>query len=373
MRDLEDKREQIVLLDVSKADNSAQAIGLLESYVKKTDFSGTSKRISLLSGSLMLSQGVLSKMRQLCTHNDVVIDTVYSSVPQTQQAALDEGFYVKEKPLPSESKFSFDFSRPLEMDRPERKPFSSLGETFFQPAQSSVAKALEAADGINFNNFPFPAEPAPVKDVQNPVGTTNEEPVVSKLSSFDFPRSTPESRAKAVTPAVDRSEALPEIPGATYSWQEVERQAEQKAEKSNKETNPAPSTLNHTVGESQDADTELQTLYLKQNLRSGRVVRFDGNIVIVGDVHAGSEISAGGDITVWGELKGIAHAGNKGNYKAEIRALRIEAIQLRIADYIARRPDRIFYHKDFSGDTLWAELAKVADGEIKIVQEQIGR
>jgi septum site-determining protein MinC len=118
--------------------------------------------------------------------------------------------------------------------------------------------------------------------------------------------------------------------------------------------------------------SEVPTLYLKQNLRSGKTVRFDGNIIIIGDVHAGSEITATGDITVWGELKGIAHAGSNGNYRAEIRALRIEAIQLRIADYIARRPDRIYYHKDLDGQ--WAaELAKVADGEIKIVQELIGR
>ena len=40
------------------------------------------------------------------------------------------------------------------------------------------------------------------------------------------------------------------------------------------------------------------------------------------DAHAGSEISATGDITVWGEIRGIAHAGSQGDYRAEIRAMK---------------------------------------------------
>ncbi len=88
--------------------------------------------------------------------------------------------------------------------------------------------------------------------------------------------------------------------------------------------------------------------------------------MIVGDVHTGSEITAAGDIVVWGELRGIAHAGAKGDYRTEIRAMKIEALQLRIADYIARRPDRIYYHKDGAENIISPEVARVADGEIKI-------
>ena len=118
-------------------------------------------------------------------------------------------------------------------------------------------------------------------------------------------------------------------------------------------------------------ETAFDTLYLRQTLRSGQTVRFKGHVVIVGDVHAGSEITAGGDIVVWGELRGIAHAGAQGNYKSEIRAMKIEALQLRIADYIARRPDRIYYHKEGAEHMLSPEVARVADAEIKIFKTML--
>lgn len=82
-----------------------------------------------------------------------------------------------------------------------------------------------------------------------------------------------------------------------------------------------------------------QTIYVNQTLRSGQTLEFDGNIVIIGDCHPGSEIKATGDITVWGVLGSIAHAGCNGNRDAKIRALKMNAVQLRIANCYSRRPD----------------------------------
>lgn len=84
---------------------------------------------------------------------------------------------------------------------------------------------------------------------------------------------------------------------------------------------------------------ELQTIYVHQTLRSGQVLEYDGHIVIIGDCHPGSEVKATGDITVWGVLGSIAHAGAKGNRDAKIRALKLDAVQLRIANCYSRRPD----------------------------------
>ena len=84
---------------------------------------------------------------------------------------------------------------------------------------------------------------------------------------------------------------------------------------------------------------KLPTLYIQRTMRSGQTLTADGNIVIIGDVNPGAEIKAVGDITVWGVLGGIAHAGLEGNKFAKIRALKMNAIQLRIADVFARRPD----------------------------------
>lgn len=86
---------------------------------------------------------------------------------------------------------------------------------------------------------------------------------------------------------------------------------------------------------------KLPTLYIQRTLRSGQSIKSEGNIVIIGDVNPGSEVIAKGDITVWGILGGIAHAGSDGNKYARIRALKMNAIQLRIADTFARRPDSI--------------------------------
>lgn len=85
--------------------------------------------------------------------------------------------------------------------------------------------------------------------------------------------------------------------------------------------------------------SKLKTLYLKQNLRSGQTITSDGHIVLIGDAHPGSELIARGDITIWGVLGGIAHAGSKGNENATIRALKLNGIQLRIANCYARRLD----------------------------------
>jgi len=84
---------------------------------------------------------------------------------------------------------------------------------------------------------------------------------------------------------------------------------------------------------------KLPTLYLKKTIRSGQSISSDGNLIIIGDVNPGAEVIAKGDITVWGILGGIAHAGSEGNSQARIRALKMHAIQLRIADVFARRPD----------------------------------
>ena len=74
-------------------------------------------------------------------------------------------------------------------------------------------------------------------------------------------------------------------------------------------------------------------------MRAGQAVSHEGDLIIIGDVNAGAEVLAEGDITIWGSLRGIAHAGIDGNTKAEIRALRLQPIQIRIASYIARSPD----------------------------------
>lgn len=93
-------------------------------------------------------------------------------------------------------------------------------------------------------------------------------------------------------------------------------------------------------GEGQMADSLPDPpLYLETTLRSGTELRHHGSVVIVGDVNPGSVIIADGNILVWGRLRGIAHAGSKGNLSARIMTLNMAATQLRIADLVARTPE----------------------------------
>lgn len=90
------------------------------------------------------------------------------------------------------------------------------------------------------------------------------------------------------------------------------------------------------------SETEnLPTLYLRKTIRSGQSISSDGNIIVIGDVNPGAEIIAKGDITVWGILGGIAHAGSDGNNLARIRALKLNPVQIRIGEIFARRPDTV--------------------------------
>ena len=111
---------------------------------------------------------------------------------------------------------------------------------------------------------------------------------------------------------------------------------------------------------------KLPTLYIQRTLRSGQSITSEGNIVIIGDANPGSEIIAKGDITIWGVLGGIAHAGSEGNKYARIRALKMNAIQLRIADVFARRPDSINIPYIQKTDTFVPEEACIKHKQIYI-------
>lgn len=77
-------------------------------------------------------------------------------------------------------------------------------------------------------------------------------------------------------------------------------------------------------------------LYLKMTVRSGIEIRHSGSIIIFGDVNAGAELISEGDIIVCGKLKGMAHAGSKGNAQSMVMASHLDATQIRIASLIAR-------------------------------------
>lgn len=77
------------------------------------------------------------------------------------------------------------------------------------------------------------------------------------------------------------------------------------------------------------------TLYHVGTLRGGQALHNVGNIVVIGDVNPGAELIAGGDIAVFGSLRGVAHAGAQGDAGARVYAVDLSPTQLRIATLIA--------------------------------------
>ena len=74
-------------------------------------------------------------------------------------------------------------------------------------------------------------------------------------------------------------------------------------------------------------------------------------------MNPGAEIIAGGSIIVWGNLRGMAHAGAFGDEETVICALDLQPSQIRIAGYIGRPPDR-------GRGSAEAEIAQVEGGQI---------
>ena len=84
---------------------------------------------------------------------------------------------------------------------------------------------------------------------------------------------------------------------------------------------------------------ESRTKFITKSLRCGNRIEFKGSVVIIGDVNAGSEVVAEENIIIFGNLRGLAHAGAKGNKKGIIAAASIESKQIRIADIIKEIED----------------------------------
>ena len=83
----------------------------------------------------------------------------------------------------------------------------------------------------------------------------------------------------------------------------------------------------------QDIENSESKFY-KGSVRSGQRIEFEGSIIVLGDVNAGAEVLAGENIVVLGSLRGLAHAGAKGNKQAIVAAGLFDAVQIRIANIV---------------------------------------
>lgn len=115
--------------------------------------------------------------------------------------------------------------------------------------------------------------------------------------------------------------------------------------------------------EAMDTSVLPETLYVEANLRSGQLIRYPGNVFVVGDVNPSAEIIAAGDITIWGTLRGIVHAGADGDKEAKVMAMDLSAGQIRIADKVVAFKEIKGKDKKKDGNKV-PELVKIENNDI---------
>jgi septum site-determining protein MinC len=103
------------------------------------------------------------------------------------------------------------------------------------------------------------------------------------------------------------------------------------------------------------------TKFHRGTVRSGQVLKYKGNIIVVGDVNPGATVEAAGNIIIMGCVRGTLHAGADGNRDAIAAALRFQPLQIKIADIITRSPDK---KPEDSGQ--FPEIAFVRDNRIYV-------
>ncbi|MDY3909198.1 MAG: septum site-determining protein MinC [Eubacterium sp.] len=79
--------------------------------------------------------------------------------------------------------------------------------------------------------------------------------------------------------------------------------------------------------------------FFKGNLRSGQVMEFETSIIILGDVNAGAQVVSTGNVIILGALNGTVYAGASGRQNCFVVALKMNPMQIRIGDVIARSSD----------------------------------
>lgn len=108
------------------------------------------------------------------------------------------------------------------------------------------------------------------------------------------------------------------------------------------------------------------TILVQRTLRSGQSIRYNGNVVVLGDVNPGAEVTATGNIIVMGALRGVVHAGAGGDESAVVMAFKLQPTQLRISNHITRPPD------DETLDSDHPEMARIKGGVVTIEAFQPG-
>ena len=320
------------IIDLSDAKNTTQLVFELSSIMEHPDVKG--KNVCLKLGNLDLKQSQLLSIKALIESMDASIAFIDTNSEQTEASAVSLGIIISEISDNSEAAIVCTPSDEVKEEAVVIKTEEPVEEKIEENKTVEVhadgdigtSGSIETTDGIediyDEQSMEELSEIIPSEHLNN-----DFESLAANEGLFKS-----EDSSKYIL--LDTGDVLPE--GA----------------------------------EENSVNTEsLPTLYINQTLRSGQTVSYEGNILIIGDAHPGSEIVASGDITVWGILGGIAHAGSHGNITSKVRALKLNAIQLRIAGLYARRNDTLNVPYVQKTNEFTPEEAQIEDGKIVIYKK----
>ena len=353
------------IIDLSQANSPADIVFELSNIIEKEE--AANKRIWLKLGDITLNQSQILSINSLISSINSTLSLIESASQQTELAAATLGISTKDV----EEELQEELSN-LEAQAPEDEPSEQyipmtehIEEEKSQEEEPEQASEQEEAAENEIVEEPQQTGSAADVDIvfnkQNP----EEEKAAIEQSQTSFSvvdDKKDEEIQQQLDSIFDSETKLENILSEEKDLNEMKNWPLTKEAEDNFE-------IPEEVMTDEDYEIlQMNTQYHKQTVRSGQVIKSNGNVVIIGDCHPGCEIHAAGDITVWGILGGIAHAGCKGNTKAKIRALNLNAIQLRIADSYARRPDHIKNIYVEKSNTFTPEEARNINGSIVILK-----
>lgn len=322
------------IIDLSNAKNTTQLVFELSSIMEHPDVKG--KNICLKLGSLDLKQSQLLSIKALIESMDASIAFIDTDSEQTEASAVSLGIIVSEVSDDVEPTVTCEPDENLKEEEVVVKTEINEPNDVIDVEEN---KTVEVHADI-------PTSSSPIETTEG-IEDTYEEETMQELS---------------------------EVIHADTFGTDFETLAANEGLIKNEDTSKyilldTGDVLPQGAEENTVNTESLPTLYINQTLRSGQTVSYEGNILIIGDAHPGSEIVATGDITVWGILGGIAHAGSLGNVTAKVRALKLNAIQLRIAGLYARRNDTLNVPYVQKTNEFTPEEAQIEEGKIVIYKK----
>ena len=324
------------IIDLSNTKNTTQLVFELSTIMEHPDVKG--KRICLKLGGLDLKQSQLLSIKALIESMDAEIAFIDTTSEQTDASAVSLGIIVSK--LDANTVVPSYKAENTEI-KEETVEIKEESEEVSTETQNSEEKVIEIHADSELNN-----ETNPINTVLDIEDTYSEETTQELSEIIPAEHFETDFESLAINEGLIPNEEI-----SKYILLDTGEVLPEGAEENTIDTKTLP------------------TLYLSQTLRSGQTVNYEGNIFIVGDAHPGSEIVADGDITVWGILGGIAHAGAKGNITSKVRALKLNAIQLRIAGLYARRNDTLNVPYVQKTNEFTPEEAQIEEGKIVIYKK----